>query len=74
MAVNFIKFGFATILVFALTPWIELDGVQNMFIIIAVIFTLIYLGCYLIIRYGKQLRIRGAPKYFEFADRQIMRI
>lgn len=73
MAVNFVKFGFATILVFALTPWIELDGIQNMFIIIAVIFTAIYLGCLVIIKYGKQLRIRSAPKYFEFADRQIMR-
>lgn len=69
-----VKFGFATILVFALTPWIKLDGLQNMFIIITMVFLALYGGNYVLIRYGKKLRQRAAPKYFELAERQVMSV
>lgn len=45
-----------------------------MFIIITMVFLVIYAVDYLLIRYGKRLRRRCAPKYFELADRQVMNV
>ena len=74
MVLVVVKFDIAMILVFALTLWINTDGVQNMTIIITCVFGFIWLGNYALIRWGKKLRARCAPKYFELADRQVMNI
>lgn len=70
----FVKFAIATALVFALTPWINRDGLQNVIIIVTVLFTVIYCGSIALIKYGKQMRVRAAPHYYAFADRQIVKI
>lgn len=45
-----------------------------MYIIVTLVFLVIYAGNYLLIRYGKRLRERCAPKYFQLADRQILNV
>lgn len=70
VAVIFVKNLFPTIFVFALTPWLIADGLQNVMIILTVIVVFLLSGNLALIKWGKQLRARSAKKYFEFADRQ----
>ncbi|EXJ81171.1 hypothetical protein A1O3_07461 [Capronia epimyces CBS 606.96] len=67
IAVVFVKNLFPTILVFALTPWIEGVGLSNVFITVAVIVAAILLGNFIFIMFGKRFRIRCAAKYRSYA-------
>ncbi|KAJ5609721.1 major facilitator superfamily domain-containing protein [Penicillium herquei] len=71
VAVSFVRNLFATALVFSLTPWIESVGLANVFVTIAVLMTVILLGTFGFILYGKRLRHLVAGRYQYFAERQM---
>ncbi|KAJ5723943.1 major facilitator superfamily domain-containing protein [Penicillium malachiteum] len=71
VAVSFVRNLFATALVFSLTPWIESVGLANVFITIAVLMTVVLLGTFGFILYGKRLRHLVAGRYQYFAGRQM---
>jgi len=70
VAVTFTRNLLATIFVFALTPWIDRVGMQNVFITITVLGTVVLLFCFVFIFYGKRYRIQTASRYRYFAERQ----
>ncbi|KAI1611906.1 synaptic vesicle transporter [Exophiala viscosa] len=60
----------ATIFVFAISPWIDGIGVQNVFIMCGVLMTVIVGSVFIFIFFGKRLRVKAARKYRYFAERQ----
>ena len=60
----------STMFIFALPPWIAAAGLQNVYITIGVIITVILFGSGVFIVFGKRLRFRFRKAYRHFAVRQ----
>ncbi|KAE8440904.1 hypothetical protein EG329_006325 [Mollisiaceae sp. DMI_Dod_QoI] len=70
VAVTFIRNIIGTIFVFALTPWINAVGIQNVIITITVIGTVVLAFVFLFIFKGKSFRVRSAKRYRGYAEKQ----
>ena len=68
VAVTFVKNLFPTILVFALTPWVESVGLANVWITATVIFVAIILGNVPFLIWGKRWRAGSAERYYRYAS------
>lgn len=60
----------SVVVLFALTPWIESMGLQNVHILVAGILGLILLIPVLLLKWGKKARARSAKAYRAMAARQ----
>lgn len=69
--VNFVQYMFATIVVFALDPWIAGMGLQNTFILIGCLALLINLLCIPLIWFGKRWRVASKERYEKIAARTL---
>lgn len=65
VSVAFVRNGLATVIVFALTPWIESVGLYNMFVSAACLATAILLLTVPMIVWGKRARCWTAGRYAE---------
>ncbi|KAJ5611165.1 MFS general substrate transporter [Penicillium lagena] len=70
VGVNFVQYMFATIVIFALDPWIQGMGLQNTFILIGCLAFLVNLLCIPMIWFGKRWRIACRGRYEKMAARQ----
>ena len=70
VGVTFTRNALATIFVFALTPWITKDGMQNVFITITVLGTAVLLFAFGFLYYGKRWRVMTTERYRYYAARQ----
>lgn len=70
VAVVFVRNGVATIIVFALAPWIKATGLDNMFISAACLSIGIGLITIPMIVWGKKARVMTARRYKELAASQ----
>ena len=70
VGVSFTRNIFATILVFALTPWIAGMGIKGVYIILGIFVTVVMLSTFIFIYFGKRFRVRYADRYRYFAARQ----
>lgn len=69
VGVVFVRNAFATIFIFALTPWINSVGIANVFLTLALItVVVIFLGIILLV-YGKRFRMRTAARYEAWSDK-----
>ena len=68
MAVTFVKNLFPTVLVFALTPWVEGVGLANVWITATVVFVVILLGNIPFLVWGKTWRANSAERYCRYAS------
>ncbi|PLB51405.1 MFS general substrate transporter [Aspergillus steynii IBT 23096] len=70
VGVTFTRNLVSTIFIFALDPWIEDVGAQNVFVTIGVLLTAIILGTAIFLVYGKKLRVLTVKTYRYYAGRQ----
>jgi uncharacterized membrane protein len=56
--------------VFALTPWIDAMGIQNVIVIITVIGAVVFAFVFVFIFYGKKFRVWTTDRYRYYAERQ----
>ncbi|PSR76563.1 major facilitator superfamily domain-containing protein [Coniella lustricola] len=70
VAVIFVRNGLSVVIMFALTPWIEGMGVQNAFILMAIIAFVILSIPLPLLKWGKQARIKSAATYAHYSMRQ----
>ncbi|KAM0543474.1 hypothetical protein ACHAPJ_012272 [Fusarium lateritium] len=70
VAVTFTRNICSTMFIFALPPWIEAAGLQNVFITMGVLITAILFGSGIFIAFGKRLRYRYRKSYRNFAAKQ----
>ncbi|RDW69881.1 putative synaptic vesicle transporter SVOP [Coleophoma crateriformis] len=61
----------ATVFVFAISPWIEGIGMQNVYIMLGVLTAVILLTVFVFIFYGKRIRIKTTSKYRFFTGKQV---
>lgn len=66
---NTISFAFN----YAITPWIEHNGLQNTFIAVAMLALVTGLTFLIMIWKGKELRIKSAQRYWKMAEKQVYR-
>ncbi|KAK1640532.1 major facilitator superfamily domain-containing protein [Colletotrichum phormii] len=64
-----LTFGFS----YAITPWIDGAGLQNTFIVVAIISFLTGMSFLIMIWKGKQLRILSEARYWRYAAMQVVR-
>lgn len=70
VSVTFTRNALSTIFVFAVSPWIANVGMKNVFITINVLGTVVFLGIFGFIYYGKSMRAMTATRYRYYAERQ----
>lgn len=70
VGVVFARNVFATIFIFALTPWIDAVGIANVFLTLALIAALFVLLSIVLLVYGKRLRAHTAARYETWSGRQ----
>ncbi|KAE8361511.1 major facilitator superfamily domain-containing protein [Aspergillus caelatus] len=70
IAIVFIRNGFAMVVRFAFTPWINGMGIQNTFILIGMLALITVTLPILLMIYGKRARASTADKYRKYAARQ----
>ncbi|KAE8378021.1 major facilitator superfamily domain-containing protein [Aspergillus bertholletiae] len=70
IAIVFIRNGFAMVVRFAFTPWINGMGIQNTFILISMLALSTVVLPVLLMVYGKRARARTADTYRKYAARQ----
>ena len=70
VGVTFTRNIISTALVFALTPWIEAMGIQNVIVIITVIGAVVFAFVFVFIFYGKKFRVWTTDRYRYYAERQ----
>lgn len=70
VGLTFVRNLCSTIMIFAKEPWIAGMGLQNAFIMMAVILSAILFGNGFIIAFGKRLRFRSRQTYRSFAAKQ----
>jgi MFS family permease len=67
VGVTFTRNIISTALVFALTPWIEAMGIQNVIVIITVIAAVVFAFVFVFIFYGKKFRVWTTARYRYYA-------
>ncbi|KAL5338589.1 major facilitator superfamily domain-containing protein [Aspergillus crustosus] len=72
IAVVFIRNGFASIIRFSFTDWLNAIGIEHTFLLIGLIALVSVVVPILLLRYGKAARIRTAERYRLFAERQVV--
>ena len=70
VGVTFTRNIIGTILVFALSPWMDAVGTQNVIITITAIGTVVLSFVGLFIFKGKEFRVRTTKRYRHYAQRQ----
>ncbi|RMZ70988.1 major facilitator superfamily transporter [Pyrenophora seminiperda CCB06] len=70
IGVTFVRNAFSVVILFSLTPWIKLNGIQNVCLITAAICFVILLVPIPLLIWGKRIRIATAQKYKLMALRQ----
>jgi len=70
VGISFTRNLLATIFVFAMTPWINNVGIQNVYVTVGVLLSAILLLVFIFIFYGRKLRIRTTKQYEYWAGRQ----
>ncbi|KAH7368674.1 major facilitator superfamily domain-containing protein [Plectosphaerella cucumerina] len=70
VGVTFVRNICSTMFIFALPPWIARVGIQNVYITIGVILTMMLLGSGIFIVFGKRFRFQCRMTYRHFAARQ----
>lgn len=70
VSVTFTRNALSTIFVFAVSPWIANVGMKNVFITINVLGTVVFMGIFGFIYYGKSMRAMTARRYRHYAERQ----
>lgn len=58
---------------YAITPWIDHNGMQNTFIIVAILAIVTGITFLLMTYYGKRLRAFSAKQYWKFAETSLLR-
>lgn len=71
VGVIFVRNALATILIFAIPPWVEHMGVYDMYVVLAVLSTAVALTCVPFCLWGPSWRAKLASKYECYAERQI---
>lgn len=70
VGLTFVRNLCSTVMIFAKEPWIAGVGLQNAFIMMAVILSVILFGNGVIIAFGKRFRFRCRKTYGRFAAKQ----
>ncbi|KAJ4258878.1 hypothetical protein NW762_007965 [Fusarium torreyae] len=68
--VVFVRNVIATILVFAVTPWMAGMGVYDMYVVLGCLSTAVALTCIPMVIWGRRFRVKLAAKYDYFIDQQ----
>ncbi|ORY60290.1 major facilitator superfamily transporter [Pseudomassariella vexata] len=68
--IAFTRNAFATLIVFALTPWIESMGLENMFITATILCLVTLSSTIMMMIWGRRMRVWSADRYERFAARR----
>jgi hypothetical protein len=72
VAIVFCRNIISVAMLFIYTPWIEHMGIQNTFLVVAVICLIVCVACpVVLLLFGKRLRIATAKKYRDLSGRQV---
>ncbi|KPI42084.1 putative MFS-type transporter [Cyphellophora attinorum] len=72
VAIVFCRNIISVVMLFIYTPWIEHMGIQNTFLVVAVICLVVCVACpVVLLLFGKRLRIATAKRYRDLSGRQV---
>lgn len=72
VGVTFVRNGLATVFVFAVTPWTDAVGLQNVFLTFGMIqLAILVPGTVGLLYFGKRIRAWTAAKYHHYSIRQV---
>ncbi|KAL2829356.1 MFS general substrate transporter [Aspergillus pseudoustus] len=70
VAVTFCRNALSIVILFSLNPWIELNGLRNVFIVLASLTTFVLLLSVPMVIWGKRFRVRACDRYRLLARKQ----
>jgi hypothetical protein len=71
VAVVFLRNALSVVIMFSFTPWITNMGIRNAYILISVLAIVVLNVPILLLKWGKALRRKTAPRYRKFAQLQV---